>query len=81
MLDTKDERKKFIRRFIRPLRKSLNEQGINYQIFAREKAISSIWTKMHENEISFKEVFDVFAVKIVLDSSKSLEKINCNWCK
>lgn len=77
MLDTKDERKKFIRRFVRPLRKSLNEQGINYQIFAREKAISSIWTKMHEKEISFKEVFDVFAVKIVLDTSLSLEKIDC----
>lgn len=77
MMDTKDERKKFIRRFVRPLKKSLNEQGINYQIFAREKAVSSIWAKMRENEISFKEVFDVFAVKIVLDSSKPLEKIDC----
>ncbi|MBC35446.1 MAG: RelA/SpoT family protein [Bacteroidetes bacterium] len=77
MDQSKEERKKFIRRFVRPLRKSLNEQGISYQIFAREKSISSVWTKMKENEISFKEVFDVFAVKVVIDAPIGLEKIDC----
>lgn len=77
LADTKTERTKFIRKFLNPLKKALDDQSINYQIFAKEKSISSIWTKMKANEIPFEEVSDAFAVKIIVDTPHQQEKIDC----
>ncbi len=71
------EKNKFIRKFISPLKKALNEQNIAYQIFAIDKSISSIWEKMREKEIPFEEVYDAFAIKIIIDPPIDREKIDC----
>lgn len=68
---------RFIRRLVSPLKKALNEQNIAYQIIPIDKSISSIWEKMREREIPFDEVYDAFAVKIIIDSPLEREKIDC----
>jgi GTP pyrophosphokinase len=77
MRDTEDERKKFIRAFVKPIKKELDRQGINYQILNREKSISSIWKKMKTKGVPFQEVFDVFAVRIILETELENEKSLC----
>ncbi|MBU1013498.1 MAG: RelA/SpoT family protein [Bacteroidetes bacterium] len=77
LIDSKFERNKFVRKLVGPLKKALNEQEIEYQIFASEKSVNSIWEKMREREIPFEEVHDAFAVKIIIDSPKKQEKIDC----
>ncbi len=75
--DSRADREAFIEEFIYPIKKSLNELGIKYKIEGRLKSISSIWEKMRTKKISFEEVFDLFAVRIIIDVSKEQEKIEC----
>lgn len=75
--ETKDERVKFIDDFVRPIKKELERQGIKYQIAEREKSISSIWSKMKTKGVPFQEVFDVFAVRIIIDTTLEFEKSVC----
>ena len=71
------QRKKFITRFIQPIKKELKNQNFKFSIAYRDKAISSIWNKMQKKQISFEEVYDLFAVRIILDSSFEDEKADC----
>ncbi len=75
--DTEYERARFIQRFILPVKKALAASGISFEIDSREKSIYSIWKKMQTKEIPFEEVYDLFAVRIIIDSPPELEKINC----
>ena len=75
--ETKENRTKFIRKFLAPLKKTLNQQNIKYHISARVKPINSIWGKMKIREIPFEEVFDAFSVQIVIDARGDQEKIDC----
>ncbi|MBN2237101.1 MAG: bifunctional (p)ppGpp synthetase/guanosine-3',5'-bis(diphosphate) 3'-pyrophosphohydrolase [Bacteroidales bacterium] len=75
--DTSEERKKFIRSFVRPIKTELDRQGIKYQIVDREKSISSIWNKMKNKGVPFHEVFDIFAVRIIVDTPLETEKSVC----
>ena len=75
--DTKDARAKFIRSFIKPIKHRLNSLGIRYEIKGRPKSIYSIWSKMKKQNIPFEEVFDLFAVRIILDVSYYQEKAYC----
>lgn len=75
--DTEKDRNKFINKFVYPLKKALNDEGINYNIVARTKSIHSIWNKMKKKEIPFEEVFDLFAVRIIIDSPPEKEKTDC----
>ncbi|HPT02095.1 MAG TPA: RelA/SpoT family protein [Bacteroidales bacterium] len=75
--DTEYERSRFIQRFILPIKKSLAANGITFEIDSREKSIYSIWKKMQTKEIPFEEVYDLFAVRIIIDSPPEAEKINC----
>jgi len=74
---TKSDRDKFIRSFVRPIKAELDKQGIKYQITTREKSISSIWHKMKNKGVPFQEVFDVFAVRIIIDTPLETEKSVC----
>lgn len=74
---TKDVRNRFIRRFTAPIRDSLTHQGYRFEIKARTKSISSIWRKMNSKEIPFEEVYDVFAIRIIIDSPPQSEKSDC----
>lgn len=71
---TKDVRTRFIRRFIIPIREALEREGYVFKIKARTKSISSIWRKMQTKGVSFEEVYDIFAVRIILETPEELEK-------
>ncbi len=71
---TKDVRARFIRSFCAPIKRSLDEAGIKYSIKGRPKSIFSIWDKMQKQGVSFEEVYDVFAVRIVIETEREKEK-------
>ena len=75
--DTKDARNKFIRAFTKPIRDRLNAHNIKYEIKGRPKSIHSIWNKMNKQDIPFEEVYDLFAIRIILDVKYRQEKAYC----
>lgn len=74
---TKDVRNRFIRRFVHPIKEALLKEGFDFDIKARTKSISSIWRKMQDKDLPFEEVFDLFAIRIILHSHFELEKADC----
>ena len=70
-------RTKFISKFIYPIKKSLSTLGLKFEIIGREKSIYSIWQKMKTKNIPFEEIFDLFAVRIVIDANFESEKYQC----
>ena len=74
---TQDVRTRFIRRFMSPIKETLLLEGYAFEIIARTKSISSIWRKMQTKEVPFEEVFDVFAIRIIIDTPSELEKPDC----
>ncbi len=74
---SEEERNRFIEDFTFPIKKSLNELEINYKILGRTKSISSIWGKMQKQEVPFEEVFDIFAIRIIIDTPEDREKADC----
>ena len=75
--DSEAERKRFINKFIYPIKKSLREQGVDFKIYGRVKSISSIWGKMKKKGIPFEEVYDLFAIRIIINTTLEMEKIDC----
>jgi guanosine-3',5'-bis(diphosphate) 3'-pyrophosphohydrolase len=75
--DTAQEQKEYFEEFIVPIRKSLASAGLDFEIKARTKAIPSIYSKMKKQEIEFDEVFDFFAIRIILNSTPENEKAEC----
>lgn len=75
--ETEQEQKKYFEEFIVPIRKNLTNAGLDFEIKARTKAIPSIYTKMKKQEIEFDEVFDFFAIRIILNSAPENEKADC----
>lgn len=74
---TKDVRNRFIRRFVQPIKDALLFEGYVFDIKARTKSVSSIWRKMNTKGIPFEEVYDVFAVRIIVETPQELEKPDC----
>jgi GTP pyrophosphokinase len=75
--EKKAERNLFIKRFVEPINEILAEQGLVADIFGRPKSIHSIWNKMKKKNIPFEEVYDLFAIRIILDSPPEHEKADC----
>ena len=75
--EKKAERENFIRDFITPINEILNEQGLDADLYGRPKSIHSIWTKMRKKNIPFDEVYDLFAIRIILNSKPESEKSDC----
>jgi GTP pyrophosphokinase len=75
--ESEKDRSRFINKFIYPIKKDLAAQGINYTITARAKSIYSIWEKMKAKEVSFEEIYDIFAVRIIIDAPPETEKADC----
>ncbi len=75
--ETRADREAFIGSFIHPIKKSLSQHGLKYRITTRLKSINSIWNKMKTKGIRFEEVYDLFAVRIILDVPQEKEKIEC----
>jgi len=74
---SRSRREKFIREFIAPLQEKLEKEKLKCEILGRPKAISSIWRKMQKQHVEFEEVYDKFAIRIILDSKASREKSDC----
>lgn len=74
---TKDVRNRFIRKFTQPIRDALQHEGYDFEIKVRTKSISSIWRKMRTKGIPFEEVYDVFAIRIILEAAPENEKSDC----
>ncbi|MEO7989179.1 MAG: bifunctional (p)ppGpp synthetase/guanosine-3',5'-bis(diphosphate) 3'-pyrophosphohydrolase [Chryseolinea sp.] len=74
---TRTARAKFIKQFMVPIGDELDKLKIEYEIKGRPKSIYSIWNKMHKQNIPFEEVYDLFAIRIILDTSLDHEKALC----
>jgi len=72
--NTKEERKKYIRKFIRPIKTVLKEKEFSFEIKGRPKSIFSIRKKMKKQNVDFDHVFDKFAVRIIIDTPIEREK-------
>ncbi|MEJ2594309.1 MAG: HD domain-containing protein [bacterium] len=75
--DTRTKREVFIKEFIRPIERELMVQGIPYDIKWRTKSVPSIYNKMRRQNVDFEEVYDLFAIRIILDAKPSKEKEIC----
>ena len=73
--ETKTAREKYIESFISPLREKLDELGYPYRIFGRPKSIYSIANKIKKKQVPFEQIYDLFAVRIILDVPREKEKL------
>jgi guanosine-3',5'-bis(diphosphate) 3'-pyrophosphohydrolase len=74
---TKEDRDKFIRAFVKPIKLELGDMGMKFEIKGRPKSIYSIYNKMKKQQVSFEQVYDLFAIRIILDSTPETEKKDC----
>ncbi len=75
--ETEPDRKKFIQKFIEPIKEILGEQGFKFKIFGRPKSIHSIYNKIKFKAVTFEEIYDLFAIRIVIDTPYEQEKSDC----
>lgn len=75
--DTKKERNRFINEFIKPIQDELDKAGLNANVFGRPKSIFSIWLKIKNKGITFDDVYDKFAIRVIIDSEPEKEKEDC----
>jgi GTP pyrophosphokinase len=71
------ERERYINEFLKPIQQQLDEIGVPYRCFGRAKSVSSIYSKMKAKNTDFEEVYDIFAVRIVVDVERRREKQLC----
>lgn len=74
---TKRSRDAYIERFIGPIQKKLEEAGLKFHMKGRTKSIHSIWQKMKKQKCGFEGIYDLFAIRIILDSPLEKEKMQC----
>jgi len=77
LTETTAARNRFIRDFIHPIQEELTKQGFDFEIKGRTKSVYSIYNKMQKQNISFEEVYDIFAIRIILNSPPEKEKSEC----
>jgi len=77
LAETKKERSRYINEFIKPLKDKLDKAELKFEIYGRPKHIHSIQNKMKKKGVSFEEVYDLFAIRIILESTPENEKSDC----
>ena len=75
--ESEAERLAFIARFLEPITERLDKLGVRYHIKSRTKSIFSIWNKMRKQQVPFEGVYDIFALRIIIDCEKEEEKRLC----
>ena len=75
--ETKRSRDAYIERFLKPLDEKLKEAGLHYHMKGRTKSIHSIWQKMQKQHVDVDGVYDLFAIRIILQSPPEREKMEC----
>jgi len=74
---TKASRDRFVRGFVKPIEERMTKLDLPFEVKHRVKSISSIWAKMQKQGVTFEEVYDLFAIRIILDVSFDKEKSAC----
>ena len=77
LAETKTSRNKYINEFIKPLKEKLEATGVPFDIYGRPKSIHSIWNKIKKQGVAFEQVYDLFAIRILLNSKPEDEKADC----
>ncbi|MGB8193492.1 MAG: bifunctional (p)ppGpp synthetase/guanosine-3',5'-bis(diphosphate) 3'-pyrophosphohydrolase [Chitinophagaceae bacterium] len=75
--ETRRERTRYINEFIKPIRDKLEKNEFSFEIYGRPKSIHSIWNKMKKKGVAFEEVYDLFAIRVILNSQPEKEKEDC----
>ena len=75
--ETKRSRDAYIERFLKPIDEKLKAAGLHYHMKGRTKSIHSIWQKMQKQQVDVNGVYDLFAIRIILDSPPEKEKMEC----
>ncbi|HVX27489.1 MAG TPA: bifunctional (p)ppGpp synthetase/guanosine-3',5'-bis(diphosphate) 3'-pyrophosphohydrolase [Parafilimonas sp.] len=75
--ETKRERSRYINEFIKPIKEKLKKAGFQFDIYGRPKSIHSIWNKMKKKGVDFDEVYDLFAIRIIVYAPPEKEKEDC----
>jgi GTP pyrophosphokinase len=75
--ETAVERANFVSVFVKPIEQKLKDRGYDFEIKARTKSIFSIWNKMQKQKVDFQEVYDLFAIRIILNAVPENEKAMC----
>lgn len=77
LAETRKDRSRYINDFIKPIKDKLDKSGIKGEIYGRPKSIHSIWNKMKKKGVEFEEVYDLFAIRVILDAAPEKEKEDC----
>lgn len=75
--ETKRERTRYINEFIRPIKDKLIAAEFDFEIYGRPKSIHSIWNKIKKKSVAFEEVYDLFAIRVILNAPPEKEKEQC----
>lgn len=75
--ETKRSRDAYIKAFIDPVKRKLEEAGLKFEIKGRTKSISSIWGKMQKQKVDIQGIYDLFAIRVIIDTPREKEKSDC----
>ncbi len=75
--ETKRSRDAYIKSFIDPVKEKLTAAGLKFDIKGRTKSISSIWNKMKKQKVDLQGIYDLFAIRVIIDTPKEKEKSDC----
>ncbi|MBK7035278.1 MAG: bifunctional (p)ppGpp synthetase/guanosine-3',5'-bis(diphosphate) 3'-pyrophosphohydrolase [Bacteroidetes bacterium] len=77
LADTKRERTRYMNEFMKPIRDRLEKEGFAFEMYGRPKSIYSIYNKIKNKGVVFDEVYDLFAIRVILNSPVEIEKSDC----
>ena len=75
--ETKEKRDRYVKEFIKPIIERLNAEGLKFELKGRTKSINSIWQKMQKQDVDLSGIYDLFAIRIILDTPLKDEKRAC----
>lgn len=75
--ETKKQRDAYIKAFIEPVKKKLEDAGLKFSIKGRTKSIFSIWGKMKKQKVDVSGIYDLFAIRVIIDTPPEKEKSDC----
>lgn len=75
--ETKRERDEYIKEFVKPIEERLQHEGLSYELKGRTKSINSIWQKMQKQGVDLNGIYDLFAIRIILETNEKDEKRAC----
>ncbi|OQA99360.1 MAG: GTP pyrophosphokinase [Bacteroidetes bacterium ADurb.Bin217] len=77
LAEKKTQRDEYIQKFIEPIQKALESKELQFEIKGRPKSIYSIWNKLKKSNVSFEHIYDLFAIRIIVNSKLEDEKSDC----